>query len=483
MRSTFGGLSIGISALFAQQRALDVTGHNISNINTPGYTRQLISHKAAVHTNIGRSGNMNMMQVGTGVSVQSIKQYRDDFLDNKLIRENREFGYWSNRSASFEELEAIFDESSDQGIQSVMNGFWNSWEQLSKPAGNITARALVKESSIAFVETVKNLDHMLNSYRKNKDAEIIESVHKINNIVKKVADLNMQIKKIEANNGSVANDFRDERWKLVNELSTMAKIQVYDSDTINIALEGRLIVDDIFYQEIDIVPDHTMNGFVQLEWKNTQDKLIMTGGGLKALFESRDGLVKGYRDRVDELVRGLAAEVNAIHIQGFGIKDGVSRSLFINAHDGTSSNINLQNIAFNPALNDFDNIATGETPNSIEDNRIALKIANVRSKQFFTNKQYVGNTTDARFNFDEFYRSLVLDLGNEGREAATAADSQRMMVDQIEHRRQAMGAVSIDEEMSNLIRYEHSYNAASRVVNAMDEMLDVIVNKIGLGGR
>ena len=483
MRSTFGGLSIGVSALFAQQRALDVTGHNISNINTPGYTRQLISHKASHHNNIGRSGNMNMMQVGTGVSVQSIKQYRDEFLDNKLIRENKDYGYWSRKSASFEELEAIFDESSDQGIQSVMNGFWNSWEQVTKPGGNITARALVKESAIAFVETVKNLDHMLNSYRKYKDAEIVENAHRINTIVKQVAGLNQEIKRIEAHNGAVANDFRDERWKLVNELSILAKIQVYDSDTINIALEGRLIVDDIHYQELRIVPDHHNNGFVQLEWKNTNDKLLMSGGAMKALFDSRDGVVKGYRDRVDELVRGLAGEVNAIHMQGFGIKDGVSRSLFINAHDGTSSGINLSNIAFNPELNDFDNIATALAPNNIEDNRLALKIANLRYKQFFTGKEYVGEVADARFSFDEFYRALILDLGNEGREAAIAADSQQMLVEQIEHRRQAMGAVSIDEEMSNLIRYEHSYNAASRVVNAMDEMIDVIVNKIGLSGR
>ncbi|MDD4504107.1 MAG: flagellar basal body rod C-terminal domain-containing protein, partial [Clostridiaceae bacterium] len=164
-------------------------------------------------------------------------------------------------------------------------------------------------------------------------------------------------------------------------------------------------------------------------------------------------------------------------------KDDINRYFFINAVDGTANNVDLSTIAFNPDLNEFDNIAAAEEAFNYEDNRIALKIAELRQNDYFSDNKYETNLTDRKFNYDEFYRNLISDLGNKGQEAATAVNAQKLLVDQIEYRRQAISAVSMDEEMSNLIKYEHSYNAAARIVNVMDEMLEIIVNKIGLVGR
>jgi flagellar hook-associated protein 1 FlgK len=181
----------------------------------------------------------------------------------------------------------------------------------------------------------------------------------------------------------------------------------------------------------------------------------------------------------------VASEVNNLHIRGYGIKDDTQRPFFINGLDGSSNNIDMSNIELNPDMNEFDNIAAGEMPSNVEDNRIALAISTLRQTDMFSADKYIldSNSTERKHNSDEFYRNIIAELGNLGQEANTAAKAQQFLTEQIDYRRQAVSAVSMDEEMSNLIKYEHSYSAAARIVNAMDEMLDVIVNKVGLVGR
>jgi len=479
---SFRGLSIGVSAVFANQRALDVTGHNISNVNTAGYTRQIISNSNAFYQKLGHSGNGKVMQVGYGVDVQEIRQYRDEFLDNKYKKEKTGLGYWEERYSSVRELETIFSDNSEDGLQEVMNNFWNSWEQLSKPTGGLTTRAMVKENAIAFVETVKNMDTMLLNFRKSKDKEIIDNAARINEIAKEFATLNLDIKKIESH-GVTANDLRDRRNLLIDELSGLAKIQIIEGDYINVSLEGRLLVEGSRYEQIKTVPDTGNSGFVRLVWEIDNGSLYISGGSINSSFESRDVLVGGFRERLDQFVIGIADEINAVHITGYGISDTLQRPFFINYRDNSAVGINLLTIAYNPELENYDRIAAAEDAYSNEDNRIALKIAALRYTDCFTDEKYTTTAADKKHNYDEFYRNIISDLGNIGQEASTAADAQKLLVDQIDYSRQALSAVSLDEEMTNLIKYEHSYNAATRIVNVIDEMIEMIVNRTGLVGR
>lgn len=482
MRSTFGGLSIGVSGAWAQQRALDVTGQNISNVNTPGYSRQGITHASSTPSRYGIQGNRNVMTVGTGVDVQDIRQYRDYFLDQKLKRENTSLGYWDARRSSIEELETIFNDNSEDGLQVVMDNFWNSWSQLSKPGGGLTARSLVKENAIAFVETVKNLDAMLTNYRKSRNNEIKENVDKLNEITNGIAELNYDIRRIEAS-GVVANDMRDQRDALVNDLSKMVNIQVIEGTTYNIAVEGLLVVSGDTSTPLVAVPDASADGYFSIKWGTTMETINIRSGSIKALMDSRDELVDGFRNRLNEFVKGVVGEINTLHAAGFGNLDDDSRIMFVNSKDNSGNNIDLTNIGFNPDLEEVNHIAAAveKPPGNFEDNRNALKISEWRLKDVFTDKTY--NAATGKYNFDEFYRSIITDIGLEGNKAANAAEAQGLLVEQVEFKRQALMAVSLDEEMSNLIKFEHSYNAAARIVNAMDEMIDIVVNKVGLGGR
>ncbi|MDF2892415.1 MAG: flgK [Clostridia bacterium] len=485
MRSSFGGLSIGLSGAWAQQRALDITGHNISNVNTPGYARQGITHASSTPSRNGISGNGNVMTVGTGVDVQEIRQYRDYFLDQKLRRENKELGYWNAKRSSVEELETIFNDNSEDGLQAVMDDFWNSWSQLSKPGGGLTARALVKENAIAFVETVKNLDTMLLNYRRNRNNEIKENVDKLNAITSGIASLNYDIKRLEAS-GTMANDYRDQRDALVDELSKMVNIQITEGSNYNISVEGIQIVSGETSNPLIAEPDMSADGYYSIKWSRTMEEMNINGGSLKALIESRDELIDGFRNRLNEFVKGVAEEVNELHSKGFGNVDGLPRDMFVNSTDNSGDNIDITNIGFNPELEEVNHIAAAKLPppGNYEDNQNALAISEWRLKDVFSDYAHVGEgDSNAKFNFDEFYRSIITDIGLEGNKAANAAEAQGLLVEQIEYKRQSLMAVSLDEEMSNLIKYEHSYNAAARIVNAMDEMIDIIVNKVGLGGR
>lgn len=485
MRSSFGGLSIGLSGAWAQQKALDVTGYNISNVNTPGYARQGITHASATPSRYGQSGNGTMLTVGTGVEVQDINQYRDYFLDQKLKRENQELGYWDAKKSAIEELETIFNDNSEDGLQTVMDDFWNSWSQLSKPGGGLTARSLVKENTIAFVETVKNLDTMLLDYRKNRNNEIKENVDRLNEITSGIAELNYNIKRVEGS-GVVANDARDQRDALVNELSKLVKIQVIDGNNYNIAVEGLQVVSGDTSTPLVAVPDASADGYYSIKWGKSMENVNISGGSIKALIESRDELIDGFRDRLNELVKGVAAEVNKLHYSGFGNMDDTNRYMFVDRATNTVDplvDIDLSNIAFNLDLNEVNHIAAAklQPPGNYEDNQNALEISVWRLEDVFTDLVY--DDTDGKMNFDEFYRSIITDIGLEGNKAANAADAQGLLVEQVEYKRQSLMAVSLDEEMTNLIKYEHSYNAAARIVNAMDEMIEIVVNKVGIVGR
>lgn len=479
---SFSGLSIAISGIFAQQRSLNTVGHNISNVNTPGYSRQTAIHSTTAPMRLGYTAAGNILSKGTGVDAVLVMQYRDEFLDNKIRNNNQELGYWEALQAGVEDLEGIFNDYTEEGIQSAMNNFWYAWDQLSKPTGRLTSRALVKESAIALVEALKNTDKLLKDYRADKDREITETIDRINQITKRIAELNDMILKIEAT-GSYANDFRDERNLLIDELSTLAKIQVIGSKSVTILMEGRAIVDGKFVEELKVVPDPEKNGMAKLVWAGDNQTAVISGGKLKALFDTRDELVDRFRNRLNEMIIGLAAEINKIHMSGYGIKDDIQRKFFINGDDPTSDYIDMDNIAFNPELNDFDNIAAAlnPPPYNHEDNVIALRILELKNSKIFGEEGY--DVSQAKYDFDEYYRNIILDIGKTGMEAYITAEAYRSMNKELENKRGALVGVSMDEEMSNLIRFEHSYNASARMINVMDEMIDIIVNRLGRVGR
>lgn len=293
--STFSGLSASISGLFANKKALDTISHNIANINNPYYVRQQTIQASSGYNSLAGS----YMQVGTGVNVQEIRQIRDEFLDIKFRTHSQDLGYWTTKIEIFDEVQGVFNELSEQGLQNVMDQFWNSWEELSKHPDNLTMRGLLHERAVAFVETVNHMGNQLDNLQININEDIKNKVTEVNSIAKQVAALNKEIISLESFDVQ-ANDYRDTRNQLLDRLSQIANVSYKDDPTgaVNILIGGQTIVNQSNYREIAAVKNNST--FVDVYWKDTltngviinpsSEKVNLTSGELTGLIDGRGSI-------------------------------------------------------------------------------------------------------------------------------------------------------------------------------------------------
>ena len=298
---SFGGLYISISGLYANKKALDTTSHNISNSNNSAYVRQ-----SAIHASNRYSTNqVSNMQMGTGVHVEEIRQIRDEFIDLRLRNELEKRGYWSATSDILHEVEMIFNEETDSGLQRVMTNFWDGWSELYQEPDSLTKRGLVHESAVAFVETVNHMDTQLDNLQLNLNKKILNEVDEINNMLKDTASLNKKIMLAEGQGKNIrANDFRDSRNEILDKLSEKLPITYYEKYTgeVVISLQGRDLVNGDYMNPLDIKKDE--RGYGYIHWSDTGEKIELDGKGeLGGYIDARDVAVEGYRDSLNLLVK------------------------------------------------------------------------------------------------------------------------------------------------------------------------------------
>lgn len=470
----FGGLYISISGIYANKKALDTISHNISNVNNPNYVRQ-----SAIHADARYSTSTNLkFQTGTGVNVQQIRQIRDEFLDGKIRRELATFGYYNTKSEILGEVESIFS----SGLQSVMKDFWNGWSELSKEP-DLTMRGLLHENAVAFTTTVNHISTQLDNLQYNLNKEILTKTEEVNNTLKNIADLNKKIKLSESyGQHVVANDYRDNRNALLDRLSQLVPINHYENqfgESI-VSIHGKDLINGDYFNPIEIKMDE--NGLGHIHWSDTGAKINLKGlGELGGYIDSRDKVVVEYRQRLNILVGTIADEVNKLHRTGVDLEGINNGEDFFNFDETDPSTT----IKVNPLLEDFNKIAAGGTA-AKGDGDVAKAILGLREELLFG--KYDPDNPDVfiepgTVNIDGFYRDLTLSIGIEGEKAKDMAVNQILLIKQIDERRSEISSVSLDEEMADMLKYQHSYIANSRVINAIDEMIENIVNKMGIVGR
>ena len=314
MGSTFSGLEIGKRALWAQQKSLEVTGHNIANANTEGYSRQEAIQSATTPRSVFGAG-----QIGTGVEVSEVRRARSDFIDKQIRKETRTKGYWKIKDDSLNELELIFNEPSDKGIQQTMSDFWNSMQDLNNKPESKAVRATVRQRALALTDSFNHIDTQLDDYKLSLNSRVQSTVQDINSHANRIADLNRQIVRIESDNQD-ANDLRDKRTKLVNELSELTNIQVKENDvgSLRISVSGRGLVQGDSTNELAVKPDSTNDNLYQVEWSNG-NSLTLKDGKLKGLIEVRDQDIDNYRSQLDNMASQLITEFNQQHKSGYGL--------------------------------------------------------------------------------------------------------------------------------------------------------------------
>lgn len=535
MRSTFSSLEIAKRSLFTQQAALATTGHNIANANTKGYTRQVVNMVASRPIEYPGLMRSNIPgQMGQGVEFDQINRIRESFLDNQFHNENKGLGDWTIRKDTLEKLEEIINEPSDTGIRQVIEGFWNAWQELSKSPESTTARVLVKERAMALTDAFNLTSRQLSDLHSDLTENIEVKVKQINSITGQIAALNNEIYRIEGL-GNQANDLRDQRDLLLDDLSKIANVSyveeqngyrvqmgnielvngsqvgtVFTRDTLEAAAAsgdlnsgeayGMIYSRDQYVSNYQFQMDSMLQVLVEGDMQLTLPKDMVLPEGTTITVVNADGTLeeRTFEGTIEE--RTLAGDTkvvvkgfNGLHQLGFANSEPAKAAVpFFTVKPGTTG-FSAANVTVNPIIQtDVANISTSGRSfldtDGVEkvvkgNNDMALLLAGVKNIRVHfadsgTNKPILTDGT-----FDEFFRSIVGELGVEAQEATRQATNQAILVEQVESRRQAVSGVSLDEEMANMIKFQHAYNAAARVMTSFDEMLDKIINGMGIVGR
>ncbi|MFD2132702.1 flagellar hook-associated protein FlgK [Pseudogracilibacillus auburnensis] len=508
--STFQGLELAKKALFAQRGGLYTTGHNIANVNTEGYSRQRVNFETTTPFPVpSRVQPQIAGQMGTGVKIGTVQRIRDQFLDFQFRAENSRLGYWNTKQEALSRMEELLNEPSANGMNNMMDRFWQSLQDLADHPENSGARSVVAQRGFALAETYNHLSKSLQSIQADLKDQIDVSVKNINSLLRQINGLNEQIQKIEPH-GFLANDLYDERDRLIDKLSEHMNIKVHYSRSSESALEiadgiasievldsrGHSIGDGVFLidarspntvanavKEINVYPDNENSPItnISVDGEDLGLDLMKSNGSLSALIESFgyvDGDVKGtYPEMLAELDRMAAAfanEFNRVHRQGIDLNGDQPTIDFFIPKDGATE-ITAESITINPdILNNSDLIAAGDPDAGSRNADNALELAKV----FENSLSDLGNTSTRKF-----FTALIGELGVKGQEAKSEKESSEILQAQVSHSRMSVSAVSLDEEISNLIKFQHAYNAAARSMTAIDELLDKIINQMGLVGR
>lgn len=471
----FGGLYTSISGLRASKHSLNTVGHNISNANNPHYVRQSALHQEVRYNNIGTAG-----QQGTGVDISEIRQIRDSFLDMQLRRQLPGLGYYGAKSHTLGDVEAVFNEITNSGLQDVMNDFWNSFNELAKDPESLTVRGLVHESTVAVTDTVNQISDQLINIQRNLNREFIELAEETNQILEDIYSLNEKIKLLEAEGEYHirANDLRDERNALLDRLHQLLPVKTYENslgETV-VHLKGRALIEGKYLGKIKIDYNDGNQGFMDIYWHGTKEKIDLEGyGELGGYMDVRDESIPKYLNEVDNLVKALATEINELHKKSYGL-DGSTGIPFFVPEEG----LNAGNIKINPELTDLNKIAVSQSGDR-GDGEIGKIIYEIREK--LDENFLVDPSNNNPLTLDEYYRMIITELGLERQEAANNVESQGFLVKSIGEKREGLSSVSLDEEMADMLRFQYAYTANSRVINAIDEMIELVVNRVGIVGR
>ncbi|MCK4655614.1 MAG: flagellar hook-associated protein FlgK [candidate division Zixibacteria bacterium] len=463
--SLFQGLEIGKRALLAHQLSLNTTGHNIANVNTPGYTRQRVE--------VGAAAPVESMYgpVGMGVDVTNVKHIRDLFLNGRWRQENENLGQWQARAKRLAQIEGFFNEPQDASLGAILSEFWASWHDLAnKPEASETRKAVIQQAQLV-TNAFHQLHGQLSQLSQSVDVDIQNRLKEINNIGSEIADLNRQVAYVELG-GENANDLRDRRDLLIDQLSQYVDVNVREDDLgrTTVYLGAMAFVDETSYWPLEAQKVSSGNGTkIDIRWQGSTFEPTFFKGEMKALTAMRDEVIPDYLNKLNTLSKAIVDNVNAAHRAGYGL-DGLGGINFFDPllTDADQIVINIE------VLDDPSKIAAS-TSGEVGDGSNALMIADVLK----VNRIMSSNME----TIEQYYSSMVGSIGMHVQEANAQTENYTLLVQQIENSRQSVQGVSLDEEMANLVKFQHAYAAAARVITVMDEALSTLISRTGIVGR
>jgi len=439
--SSFYGLQTSLRGLLAQQRALDTTGHNIANASTQGYSRQEAVLAAAPATWIPQGAVQGGAgaHLGAGVDVQAYRRVRDTFLDLQYRAQATRLGEASARAEGLDRAELALAEPSDDGINKQLSEFWDAWSDLANSPDDAAARQSLVEKAGALAEAFETVDRQFELVGEQAQSEydaLTAAGGEVETTAREIAALNDTIKRF-VTAGDVPNDLMDQRDLLLDKLSSLG------TTSITSLADGTV---EVVFGGAGDPPMIDATGYHAPTLSNPGGRL----GALRDLATVPGGAIDSFRQELGTVAQTLASSVNAIHGTPF----------FTVTHAP-------------PASYGAASIAVAVTPATVRAdasgdkgaNKIALAVAELRGTQA-----------------DSAYNAFIARVGSEVRESVRQEANAQALTDAVLDRRESVAGVSLDEEMGNIIKFQRAYQASSRAMSTMDEMLDVLINRTGRVG-
>lgn len=332
MASTFMGIEMGKKSLITEQTAMRTAGHNISNANTEGFSRQRVNRKSEIplyDPSLNRDQRPGM--IGQGVEIAKVERIRDFYIDDRIIDETTNQGFWKSRNDYLYRIQMIHNEPDDKNIRSLMDQFWNSMQEVANNPSEVAVREVARERAGTLMSQVNHTAEQFIGIQKEVNHTIITRVDEINNIAESIRQLNVQIKRSE-NVGDNPNDYYDRRDLLVENLSKMADVTVGRSDSREfiVFLGNVRLVQGETRANINTVADPANRGYVNLMWDNmiNPEPVRINGGELRGLLDLRDKDIDYQIRQINSLVANFTDLVNEIHRDGFDLNSNTNIDFF-----------------------------------------------------------------------------------------------------------------------------------------------------------
>jgi len=447
-------LNIAVQAMLANETALDVTSNNISNANTPGYSRQRVNFVEAPPVEYG--GQL----YGTGVQASQIVSLRSGVLQLLLNRDTQQQSQYDAFLTTMQQVQTLFNETSGNGLQSSITAFFNSLQQLSSNPTSMTDRQAVLTAAQNLAQNFNSISANLTSLQQNADTSVTQSVNQINDLTPQIAELNGEISGA-VSTGQNAGSLMDQRDQLINQLSGLVDVSEIDAGNGNVTLTtsagAPLVVGNQSYQ-LTTQPD-TATGFQHIYSLGSDITSTISGGALGGALQVRDSTIPSVQSSLDSLASSLENSFNTINQAGFDLNGNPGGDFFVPPPAGGVGAAAKMSVA----ITDPSQIAASQD-GSVGDN------SNVNAMLAIQNQGIVSGQTPL-----DAYSNLVFQIGNDVASAQSEQQGAQASIQQVQNQIGSISGVSINEEAANLIQYQQAYQAAAQAAAVISSLTQTAI--------
>ena len=463
-------MNTGRSGMMAAKTAIATTGHNVANVNTEGYSRQRVQLSSqAPHVARGTK-----IMVGHGADVSRVERVNDEYIGKQLRNAERDLAHAEEKDVVLKQAEDIFNEMNGEGMNRLISRFFNEFRKLSNDPDSEAIRQSVREASQALVNNFHRVRRELIDVRNHIDARIEGNALEANSLADQIKELNLKIKSAEIA-GASPNDLLDKRDEALRKLGSFMELTMHkDKDgayIVDVVGVGPLVAGptverfSVFRSPAD--DQGKPEGAFDLATSASSRSIVthqIKGGKMGALLDARDHTLSVMLTRLDDLAYNIAGTVNQIHTQGFTREGFQGVNLFspVFQRERAAEFINLSD----EVKHSVNNIAAAAIPDAPGDNRIAVAISGLQHQKIMSN----GTTT-----MDDFFNSIISEVGVTAARNRSTLNQQKDIRQQLAKLKDQISGVSIDEETTNLLQFQHAFDASAKVIQVADDMLKTIL--------